>query len=368
MPALNDLTPEEEAEFAQHGVTSAGPGGEPIIEGQKEGEPQLGEGQSGPDLEGQQGQESQQGQQPVQISRHREDGTFKTKEEYDAEVAAAEAAQQGQQGQGQGGQQAPQGFVPHAALHESRQREAQARQQLATMSARMNALLMSQQQQPGAEQVQMPDIAQDPAGFLIALEKRLTQFEQGQQQFNEERRIDSALNEDEALFTASVPDYQDASDYYVASRARELLQFHPPQQAQEIMLREARMIAQQAWQRGQSAAQTVYGLAQARGYAPQNTSRDPMRFPVQGESQGQHQQAQLQPGQQQVPGGPTAQSQITAIRQGQQASKSLSGGGAGGRGVQQLNAEAVLNMSDEEFDRHFGFGTKGANERFAQLG
>jgi hypothetical protein len=108
----------------------------------------------------------------------------------------------------------------------------------------------------------------DPAGVYSALETRLATFEQQWNQTTEERQLDQALTQDEQLFEATQPDYSQASDYFVQSRARELLQFHPPQEAQQIMLSEAREIAKQSWQRGQSPAQTVYNLAVARGYAP----------------------------------------------------------------------------------------------------
>lgn len=368
MPAPNDLTPEEEQEFIQHGRQPMGQGREPLDDGSDDGQGQQGqqqgadEGQEGAG-EGQQGQQSQQGAE--QPSRHRPDGTFKSKAEYDAEVAAWEAAQNGQaQGQ-QGQQQGQQGdgqprMVPHEALHAERQRAAAAIRQAQLATARMNALINARQGQGGEQQIpQMPDPSQDPLGYLQAMEQRIARFEQERAQENEYRQVDMALEQDEQLFALNVPDYDQASDYYVASRARELLAFHAPDQARRIMEQEARAIAQQAWQRGQSAAEVVYSLAQARGWQPGQGQQ-------QGQPQGQ-QQGQQQ-GHQPQRQGPTAQQRIASINQGQQQSRSLSGGGAAGQRTEQLNAEALLNMSDEEFEEYLKLGEKGANARFAAIG
>jgi hypothetical protein len=58
---------------------------------------------------------------------------------------------------------------------------------------------------------------------------------------------------------------------------------------------------------------------------------------------------------------------VRSIRDGQQQSRSMSGGRGGG-GVQALNAAALLEMSDEEFEEHLALGKKGANQRFAAIG
>lgn len=341
MPAPNDLTPEEEQAFVEHGVQPAGPGGEPIAEGQEEAPP---EGQEPAPVEGQETSPA-----PVEVSRHREDGTFKSKEEYEAEVAAAQAAAAQPQQQPQ--------MVPHQALHEARARAAENARIAQLATARLNAILTSQRQQGQPNLEQMPDIAENPAEYILALERRLSQFEQARQEETKFREIDTALDNDESLFSQAVPDYDQASDYFVQSRARELLQFYPPDETQRIMTQEARQIAQQAWQRGQSAAAVVYQLAQARGYTPGNTAANPLRNPT--------------PARPAVPatpvGGPTPQAVIASVNAGQQASRSLSGG-AGGQGTEQMNAEALLNMNDDEFEAYLQLGKKGADARFAAIG
>jgi len=59
---------------------------------------------------------------------------------------------------------------------------------------------------------------------------------------------------------------------------------------------------------------------------------------------------------------------VRAVRAGQQASRSLSGGSGSQASTEELNAQALLAMTDDEFEQYLKLGTKGANERFAQIG
>lgn len=343
MPAPNDLTPEEEQAFVEHGVQPAGPGSEPIVE--NDGDVQQ---------QGQQHGDRQAGEaEPAAPSRHRPDGTFKTREELDAELAAAATAAATEQANVDGQPPAEGGqpkTVPLEALHSERQRANKAIQQAQLATARMNALLAAQQGQQQQQQPPLPNLNEDPVGYIQQMEERLQRFETERAQETQSRQIDEGLRQDEQLFSQSVPDYDAASDHYVQSRAQELLQFHAPDEAQRIMMAEARSIAQQAWQRGMSAGQMVYQLAQARGYVPSNTAASPQNAPIPAR-----------------PTGPSAQAVVTGIKAGQAASRSLSGG-AGAASAQTLNAEALLAMSDEEFEQHLGIGTKGVNSRFAAVG
>jgi hypothetical protein len=121
---------------------------------------------------------------------------------------------------------------------------------------------------------------QDPAGYIVALEQRLQRFEQERTETVQNQQIDSSISADEDTFTTIRPDYPQASDYFVQSRAQELLAFHPPAEAQKLMLQEARQIARAAWERGQSVGEVIYGLAQARGYNPGTPQREPFVQPA----------------------------------------------------------------------------------------
>jgi hypothetical protein len=129
---------------------------------------------------------------------------------------------------------------------------------------------------------------------------------------------------------------------------------HPPQEAQRIMLGEARQIARMAWERGQSVGEVIYGLAQARGYNPGMPQREPI--PQQGQQQQDQQQQR----------GPRATDVVESITRGQAASRSLSGGG-GSASAESLNASALLDMDDAEFNRWLGEGPE-ATRRFANIG
>jgi len=337
------MTPEEEAEFTSHGMPPLGQGGEPVVD-EEPPEPPQEEPPETP--EPPQGDEPPQEPEPPKPgdlgSRHRADGTFKSADEIAADKAAMEAQQQPEP-------PAQPKMVPHEALHQERQRSAQAIRAAQLATTRLNALLSAQgRQQPGHEP--LPDINQDPAGYILALERRLSAFEDQRSAEAEHRNIDSALEQDEAIFAAQVPDYHEASDYFVRSRAQELLQFYPPDEAKQIMTDEARAIANQAWQRGMSAGQVVYQLAQARGYQSGLVAQPNNPPPVQP-SRG------VQP-----------QAAVRAVRAGQQASRSLSGGSGSQATTEELNAQALLAMTDDEFEQYLKLGTKGANERFAQIG
>lgn len=255
----------------------------------------------------------------------------------------------------------PPGFVPHAALHQERTARQQQAQQMALLQARTNALLAAQA--PAAPE--MPDMNADPAGYIQALHERLEAFETERRQEQQFREIDTAIGQDEALFMQFTPDYDAASNHYVQSRAQELLSLgFTPQQAQATMMNEARQMAQQAWQQGVPAAQMVYSMAQARGYrtgAPQTAQ------PAQQQAPALPVPPQGQQPSPVTPQTPSAAAIVAAAQQGQQATRTLSNAGGTG-GTATMNAEALLSMSDEEFEAYLKLGTKGANARFAAIG
>lgn len=253
----------------------------------------------------------------------------------------------------------PPGFVPHAALHAERLRANQMAQQFAALSARTNALLMAQQ---GMRPEPLPDLDTDPVGYVRAVGERVQQQDQQTAEQREQDIINTQMEQDEAAFRSYTPDYDQACDHYVASRARELSNFYPPEQCQEIMLNEARAMAQQAWQRGIPAAEMTYRMAQARGYVPGGPAPTPTPTPTPAPAPVPAPAPAPAP----APGGPAPSATVAAVRQAQSASRTLSAGAGGGAAV-ALNAEALLAMSDEEFEQHLALGQKGANARFAAV-
>lgn len=340
--AVEGLTPEEEAEFAAMGAAPLGAGGDPIPDDQMEAGPAEGDGQPAPAA------------QPGEGQPRDPSGKFAPKPE--GQPAAPAPAE----GEPNPAAQAPQGFVPHAALHAERLERARTAQQLQMLSNRMNMLLERQQSNQQTEAP--PSMTEDPVAYLTWLQERVEQVSSGVREQQEFRQIDASINQDEELFKMQVPDYDQASEHYVASRAQELSHFYPPAEVQTMLMQEVRQMAQMARQRGTSVAQMIYGSAQARGYrsaGQMQPAPTPQPIPQQQSAAPAPATPQAQP---QANGG---QQRLQSIRQGVQASRSLGTGGAAP--ATQLNADAILNMSDEEFEASLGLGTKGADDRFRAL-
>ncbi|TXH45942.1 MAG: hypothetical protein E6Q97_30565 [Desulfurellales bacterium] len=340
MPADHELTDEELKEFAQHGVildNTPAPTEEAAPAATEEAAPAPTEEAA-----------------PVERPRDPVTGQFvpvTQTEEAPAEAKPETAAPEQPAAP-------PPGFVPHQALHQERLARQTLQAQLNTLQARTNAMLAAQ---AGGPQVEMPDMQTDPAGYVRALEARIEKFEETQAQTAQLRQIDNAFENDEATFKSYTPDYDDASEHYARSRSQELLAFYTPEQAQEIMLAEARQLAQEAWQRGMNAGELVYRMAQARGYTP-NSGGAPASVVDEAMRAVANTPAPTPPA-----AAPSPSAVVAAAQQGQAATRTLSVGG-GAATATQMNAEALLSMSDEEFEAYLKLGQKGANARFAAIG
>lgn len=336
MSIINDLTEEERNEFAQHGVAFDAPAAG--VEEPAAAQPEAAAPEAAP--------------KPNAPARAA-DGKFVPAAEAKAaptaeELAAAEAARGGDTNK----------MVPHAAMHAERMRANDVSRQLSIMTTRMNALLQ-REREAGLQVAPLPDLATDPAAYVQELGERQQASEEQRAQDNYHRQVDSGIEQDEQQFTSFTPDYPVAMEHFVNARKTELEMFYPPEQAGQRMLDEVRQIAQASWEKGVPFAESIYKLAQTRGYqkpAGQEQGGPPPLVPVRQAAPQQQRQA-----------APAPQAQVDAIRQGQAVSRSLSPG-QGGANVDDINAEALVKMSDEEFARHFGIGGKHATERFKAVG
>lgn len=335
MPVLNDLTEEERAAFAEDGVTFT----DDAPAAAEEPAPVVVEPAPAPAII--------TAKLTVPVARDVATGKFVAPPAALAPAAASLSAVDPVTGQPT---RPPEGYVPHAALHAERQQKAEIARNYQVLQTRMNAMLAQQHPQP--TQAAMPNIEDDPLGYFARMEQRIAAFEQQRIQEVQTRQIDNALDQDELTFASQVPDYPNASQHWVQSRAQELLAFNPPDVAKDMLSKEVRVIAQEAWKRGMPASQMIYQLAQARGYTPGQAAPAAAPAPI----------APVVP----VARPLTPQATIEAVRQGQAVSRSLSSGGAAG--AVDLNAEAILNMSDEEFEAHMKLGSKHANRLFAEIG
>lgn len=258
--------------------------------------------------------------------------------------------------------QPPSGFVPHAALHAERAKTAEALRNLQLLQTRTNALLT----QKTVEPFKMPDMLTEPEKYLEALHSRLSAAEETTQAQNIVAEQDRALSQDEAMFTRYVPDYAQASAHYVNERAKELTLFNTPEQARDILTNEVRQIAAESWRRGVPAAESIYRLAQARGYTPQAAGAAPQPQPTPQPQLGAPQARPTPAPQGANAGRPDPAAIVASVKAGQEASRTISG--AGQAGAAQLDAEALLQMSDDEFASYLKLGQgRASNDRFREV-
>lgn len=249
-------------------------------------------------------------------------------------------------------------MVPHAAMHEERERRKSAererdadREQLRVLTERFGKLAEAlgpklesapQPQQPP----EIPDPEKDPVGYIKAtyplvkqiIEERALGARNQRQAAQVQTTITGAINgamNAEAEFRQTAPDYDRAADHLRNARALELeaIGVAPAQRAQMVQ-NETVQLAMLAARSGKNFAQLVYGLAKARGY--QAPAPAPAPAP-----------AAEKPA---APAAPAVgeQQRIDMARRGQEQGQSLSGiGGAAPKPA--LTAEKLATMSDAEF-------------------
>jgi hypothetical protein len=154
---------------------------------------------------------------------------------------------------------------------------------------------------------------------------------------NENQTFVNSYRADADKFKATAPDYMDAYNHLLTSRAQELMSIGyddpnspllTPDEKQaaakalhDALTQDEMGIAQLAFSKNKSPAQIIYDLAQKRGYAKKGAAPAP------------------EPG----------EDRLATIERGQAANKSLSTAGGPG-GEQDMTAEQLLSMSLEDFD------------------
>lgn len=229
----------------------------------------------------------------------------------------------------------PAGYVPHAALHETREQlkaEKVAREQLQRV---MDRILTQGGQQPpaAAEQPKAPNVDEDPIAVIRAQGETIARMEQALNQRAADERLTTAAVSREREFMAQTPDYGDAMSYLQQSRDAQLalMGFENQQERANIMANEAKIVAANALNAGENPAQRYYGIAKAMGWQPRAA-------------------APAQPAQA-APAAPNAAERVDTIARGQAASRSLSA--APGAAVAPDTVEALANMSETDFNEWF---------------
>lgn len=256
-----------------------------------------------------------------------EDGKFLPKQPAEGDGEGGDAQPPPAEDDGKGG------TVPQGALHAERERRKAIEAELATAREAL-AKIQQFRDAAKAKQPEALPAADDPAA-VEHLRQRLGQIESQQSQIIQQRQFDAAdqaeiqqlqsvMATSEASFRAEKPDYDAAIMHVVQARAQELALYGlKPHEIQQAIAEEATDIARSAVSQGRNPAELGYQIALSRGYRPES--------------------AQAVPQQQ---GGAAAT--LAAIQAAQAASKSL--GQGGGATPQAINAEAIRQMTDDEFD------------------
>lgn len=173
-----------------------------------------------------------------------------------------------------------------------------------------------------------PDYDNDPVAALKMTAAEVAELRKFREGIEAQERERQQLREwsdwagsQERQFSASTPDYNDATNFLRESRAAELREMgHTQQQVDYYLNMDALSIAQIARNSGRNPAEMLYALAKSRGYSaapPAAKSVEPER-------------------------------KIAQIADGQARAKSL-GSASGSTQGSKTTAEALLEMTDEEF-------------------
>lgn len=288
------------------------------------------------------------------------------------QVATEQVEQQGDSQTGDTDQETPQlnadgkpankgQWVRYGALHAEREQHKatkaemeKLREERARFDERLKVLneafMASEQPQKTAEPEKPdpePDLETDFIGHQKWLSRQSVKLEQAieaQKRENAELKeiihgaaaendLITEANEDAMAFAEKTPDFFDAYGFLLEQRGAMLREMgYSPKEVNKQLRQEELGIVVRAKQINKSPAEVMYGIARNFGY----------RAPAQQQQQPQNGQPQSQPAQ------GDAAAKVDQINAGQAAAKSLSG--AGGRAPVGLTAEALINMSQEEFN------------------
>jgi len=229
-------------------------------------------------------------------------------------------------------------FVPQAALHKERERRKATETELLTTREKMaraderltllNEILGKADQPAPAAQAEMPNPETDPIGALQfatkkiqALESEIQNSRKAQEERDNSTTMLRAYERDAESYARANPDFLPAYEFLKQQRHAELEAMGFDANARRSMLvAEERNIVSMAFQNRRSPSELMHNLAKARGFKAAPTPEpqvDPMK-------------------------------KIETIANGQRtAGVSLTN--AGGTSGEGLTAEALANMSEEEF-------------------
>lgn len=222
-------------------------------------------------------------------------------------------------------------LVPHQALHEQRERRKAAEKRARDLEIEnakfRERFTIIKELQSKDEPKGPPKPEEDIFGAFEHLsknfetvQKRLDDGEAAKKQDAQRNELVGHYKNDAAKFTTANPDFKDAYNHLLGSRARELMALGYEDQTElETALRNEEMsIAQMAFEKGKSPAEVIYSLAKERGYKKSDPKAD-------------------------------TEAKLDTIERGAALNKSLSSAG-GSSGDTEMTAERLLTMPNEDFE------------------
>lgn len=219
--------------------------------------------------------------------------------------------------------------VPHEAFHEERERRKGLQRQLQEMQdkwtradERIQMLLDNKKEEAP------PDPNEDPLGYqnwktgkiekeLAAERSRVGEASKKLEGQVQDLRLRTEIDAMERSFQAKNPDYDDALQHLVKTQMAVFEEIEPDEAERQAQVRQGLSgVVQQALSHGKNPAEAVYKMAQKLGYKKTEANQT---------------------------------KQIEDIEKGVKASTSL--GSAGGKTSSPLTAEALADMSDEDFEK-----------------
>lgn len=160
-------------------------------------------------------------------------------------------------------------FVPHEALHETRQQlkaEREARERVERRFEEFQRFTMDKltPPQPKAPEPPLPDVNHDPVAYFKAqneaLRRELAEIKQPIQAQEQNSRFVATVKQQIAQFSQSAPDYADAYQHAVKAMREDAEAWGIDPGLAETQF------AQQALQSGRNVAEAVYNYAKRKGY------------------------------------------------------------------------------------------------------
>ncbi len=226
------------------------------------------------------------------------------------------------------------------AEKEAKRIEAEYRDRHARLEERLSILTSAMAPEPKQETA--PAWDEDPIAAGKHTQAQIDQFrqeqarqrqaqEQAQRQQAAVGQLKSAYMADAAQFRETTPDFNDAYQFLVQARMRELGKLPGlrgnPMAIQKAAEDDELRIVHATLRAGESAAELMYQLAQERGWKPKSEAEKPS------------------------PQKENAAAEIERLAKAQDASTSLSKGGGGAGGSGNITLEALDRMSKDEFAR-----------------